>query len=240
MRWSLLVLVACHYDATDYAGKACPCPSGYSCVANACIAGTIEADAAIDAPDYTTSCLASPLENLVYSNATFADYPTSFTAIAGAWGDQPDGLHQGNESLNLAAIALNGIPGNGANEDYRVVVKAAGIAGADGGAFDVALRVSATNKTMYQCGLVPAMNQIVLARTDANSPDIDRETVAGDLSLMQTYILEAQVTGSQIECCVRGVEGAHAMGTDTTFSGGPPGLKTYMMSAVFSDYAVFQ
>jgi hypothetical protein len=50
--------------------------------------------------------------------------------------------------------------------------------------------------------------------------------------------MEFEARGSRLTCCVRGVPGAAATITDTRFASGPPGMKTFLVSAAYDAYDV--
>ena len=242
IRFALIALTACHYADAPIEGKACPCPDGYSCVANACVAGDIAPDARFDATS-TASCIAAPKLTPVYASATFAEYPTGFATISGDWTTTGAALHQGDETAAMAVAYLATNPGSAGDQDYRVVATAAQTAGGDTGAFEVSGRISAINKTMYSCSYQPntglfQVSKIATSGGDAAALD-SAQTTPGDQ--LGAYTIELQVTGGTVECCVRGIANSHLMAPDAApLATGVPGVRTFLMAASFSELAVYQ
>lgn len=240
MKWLVLAFAACRVPDLDVTGKACPCPTGYACVANACVAGD-GADAAIDGAG-EASCIAAPKTTLVYQTATFAEFPTGWSTMGGTWTPTADALHQGSESDTLAYALLSTNPGDAAATSYRVVATATQVNGSVGGAFEVAARGSLADSTMYHCNLEPNDGNLVVDRTNPGgngATELGSMMLAG-LASHASYTLEIQVEGDRIECCVRGVENASVAIHDGTLTTGLPGVKTYLMSADFTAFAVYQ
>jgi hypothetical protein len=242
IRFAIIALTACHYADAPIEGKACPCPDGYSCVANACVAGDVAPDASTDATP-TASCIAAPKLTPVYASSTFAEYPTGFATISGDWTTTATALHQGNETTAMAVAYLSTNPGSAGDEDYRVVATAAQTAGSDTGAFEVSGRISATNKTMYSCSYQPNTGAFQVSKIATNGGDAAAlgsvQTTPGDH--FGAYTIELQVSGASVECCVRGVAGSHVQVPDAAaLTTGVPGVRTFLMAASFSQFAVYQ
>jgi len=242
VKWLVLAgVLACRVPDLDVTGKACPCPGGYSCVANACVA-----DAAHDAgpgdADPGTSCIAAPKTTLVYQTAAFAEFPAGWSTAGGAWTAGPSALHQASEDDPLAFALLATNPGDAAATSYRVVATATQVAGAVGGAVEVVARGSLTNKTMYHCNLEPNGGNLVIDRTnDGGTGAVALAEMAIEgVAPKATYTLEIQVEGDRIECCVGGLADASLAIHDATLASGLPGVKTYLMSADFAAFAVYQ
>lgn len=242
MRWLVLVVVAaCRIPDLDVTGKACPCPSGYACIANACVA-----ESAIDAApadgDPVASCIAAPKMALVYQTATFAEFPTGWSTIGGSWLPGATALHQASENDSLAVALLSTNPGNAAAADYRVVATATQTTGATGGALEVVVRGSFADKTMYHCNLEPNDGKLLIDRTNAGGTGAVGlvETAVEIAAPKASYTLEIQVEGDRIECCARGVANASIATHDATLATGLPGIKTYLMSGDFAAFAVYQ
>lgn len=239
MRWLVLALVlGCRVPDLDVTGKACPCPGGYACVANACVADDLAHDASGDA-DPGASCIATPKTALVFQTAAFVEYPTGWSTVGGAWTLGASGLHQANDNDTLAVALLTTSP---AETDYRVVATATQGTGAVGGALEVAARASLGDRTMYHCNLEPNDGHLVIDRTNPNGAGAVAlvETVLDGVTPDGTYTLEIQVEGDRIECCARGIAGASIATHDATLAGGTSGVKTYLMSADFEAFAVYQ
>lgn len=241
MKWLLLGLVACRVADLDVTGKACPCPTGYACVANACVAGEGTSDAAIDgAAD--ASCIAAPKTALVYQTATFAEFPTGWSTMGGTWAPTPTALHQGSESDSLAFALLSTNPGDAAATSYRVVATAIQTNGAVGGAVEVVARGSLADDEMYHCNLEPNDGNLVVDRTNqggVGATELASMMLAG-VNAHASYTLEIQVEGDRIECCVRGIANGSLAVHDATLAAGLPGVKTYLMAADFTAFAVYQ
>lgn len=236
----VVLVAACHFDDVAIAGKQCPCPGDYACVAGVCVLGDASSiDAPIDGGAGT--CLTNAKTTLVYQSATLAEFPTGFTTIGGDWMTTPTALHQANEVSSIAVAALTAIPGS-ASSDYRVVATATQTTGSVGGAYEVSARISIANKTMYNCNLEPNDGKLVINRTDpggATATQLAVMELAG-VSPLEPYAIELQVESSELQCCARGIAGASITISDAMLTSGTPGMKTYVMAADFRDFAVYQ
>jgi hypothetical protein len=243
VKWLVIAaVIGCRVPDLDVSGKTCPCPGGYACVANACVADDGTHDAGPGDGDASASCIAAPKTALVYQTATFAELSTGWTTLGGSWARSETGLHQTSETETLAVELLSTNPGDAASTDYRVVATATQVDGAVGGAIEVAARGSLTGKTMYHCNLEPNDGNLLIDRTNdggAGAVGLVEMAIEG-VEPKAHYTLEIQVEGDRIECCVRGLVGASLATHDATLATGLPGVKTYLMSADFVDFAVYQ
>ena len=239
----LLVVAGCHFDDVSIAGKQCPCPGGYACVANACVVGdasSIDSGPSDGAPLGT--CLVNPKTTLVYQSPVLAEFPTGFTTIGGDWTSSPSALHQGNATATLLVAALTAIPGAPANANYRVVATVTQTTGSEAGAYEISARISSVNKQMYNCNLEPNDGKLVINRTDLGGGTATQLAVMelANVTPLQPYTIELQVESSELQCCARGIAGASLTVSDAVLTTGAPGMKTYLMAADFRDFAVYQ
>ncbi len=253
MRLAVAVaLAACSVPDVDLTGKSCPCPSGYVCdtAKNTCarsLTGDARAidssiDSAIDGGP-TQSCLTTPFTHLAYSTATFGDFATAWSATGGIWTTTPTELTQTSTVASLSVAYRNVVTVGVA--DYRLVTTMHATSTGVGDALELSQRIDATNVHMYHCNWQPSDGGFLIQRTDNlnTTPVIQMTTV--DLKSIPNYspsdpqVMEFQVNGSQLECCLRGITGAHISGSDTTYTSGAIGVKTYLMAGGFHDFSAY-
>ncbi len=257
MRLAVVALaMGCSVPTLDFTGKTCPCPGGYACDSqtNTCARsledarendghtsdGTLDSHAVtgMDAPP--PSCLGSPLTNLVYSSPAFADFDTAWTAggVGETWSVSGGEAVQASASSNLALL-YHTVSGN----NYREVATMFATSQGDGLAIEVGLRIDAPNVHMYHCNWEPSDGAFLIMRTDNINTGITIATTNIDVALipyMTPQTIEFQIVGSTLSCCIHGLNGASLVGTDTTYTSGTVGLKTYDMAGHYYDYAVYQ
>ena len=192
---------------------------------------------AIDAE--APSCLPSPLVTPVYATATFADFATVWaTGGSGTWTTAGGQLVQSDPTVGLAYAYFD--PGL---TDYRVVSNATIVddAGTGSHAIELALRVDGANMNMYECNWDPIGSGVVINATMAGlgTAEFTRITITPPADPTRV-VMEAQIVGTRIECCLAGLSGAYASVIDARFTTGMIGVKTFFVSGAFDHLQVFR
>jgi hypothetical protein len=247
----LCALAACSVPDLDLTGKQCPCPTGYVCDTsrNMCERSLPSDGRAIDSSidsgndaNPFNSCLTSaPYTHLAYSTPTFGDFSTAWTPLGGIWSAQGAELAQTSTTASLA-VAYHSVVTSGGTADYRLVTTMHATTTGAGDAIELSLRIDATNVHMYHCNWQPSDGGFVLQRTDNISTTHVIAMTTVDVSQIPAstpQVMEFQATGGSFECCLRGVTGAHLSGSDTMYTSGAVGVKTYLMGGGFHDFSAY-
>src|SRR5690349_3914153 len=103
MRAALALLAACHvsvdYSQTQYQCPDGVCPSGFSCVAGACV-HPVEIDAATDATDAAPSCVSA-----LYVNQEFTCAELTASGAMMCWGRGGNGEFGNGQTLDTPTPA---------------------------------------------------------------------------------------------------------------------------------------
>ena len=239
---AVAVLAACKVPAVDLTGKHCPCASGFTCDDNTqlCVQGDI-----VDAPPDTQTPSASCLDNPTLTTPAFADNFSSlgaWTLEAGTWVAVSGQAQQQDDTATLA-YAFPSSSGSAQASDYRIVATMHQLAHlADNSAFEIAFRIVPATPDMYHCNFEPNDHTLVIQHTTgAQTPVIVSSVVDVPPSYdpNATFTLEVLVQGTTATCCVREIVGASLTTTSIGNAMGPPGMKTYRMSAGYGAFQVF-
>jgi hypothetical protein len=240
----LYVLAACSVPDLDLTGKQCPCPTGYVCDTsrNMCVrslpADGPRIDSLIDSGNGATCLTSAPYSRLAYSTATFGDFTTAWMTLGGIWSAMGSELVQTSTAASLA-VAYYSV---GSTADYRLVTTMHATTTGAGDAIELSLRIDPTNVHMYHCNWQPSDGGFVLQRTDniTMTHVINMTTIdVSQIPASTPQVMEFQVTGGSFECCLRGVTGARLAGSDTMYTSGAVGVKTYLMGGGFHDFSVY-
>ena len=250
MKLAAVALVAgCSVPSVDLNGKACPCPSPYLCnqATQTCALALSDARANDTPKDSSfssdalpgVSCLNAPLSHPIYASPAFGDFGAAWTSFGGSWSVSAGELDETNGIVQLAYAhhLVAAIGGAG----YRVVASMRQVGnGSLGGALELAARIDATKSSMYHCNFEPNDGFFLIQHTDSGVGGGTLTTTTLNVpDALGSYMMEFQVIGTGLECCVRGVTGAHLNATDGLYTTGEVGVKSYEMAAAFKQFAVY-
>jgi hypothetical protein len=129
--------------------------------------------------------------------------------------------------------------------DVRIASRMHRISGT--GSMELVMRLQNSNDGHYQCAWTPTTGSLRLLWTRNNGSfggTLSQVTV--DVGAIPGYdplapiVLEAQVMGGQLVCCVRDLAGATTSAADTRYTAGSPGIRTSTLAAAFDDVTVQQ
>lgn|GEM_PF-3263291 len=240
---AVATLGACKVPDVDLTGKHCPCASGYTCDDNTqlCVQGDV-----IDAPPDTSAPSASCLDNPTLTNLVFSDnFSTldAWTLEAGTWVAINSQAQQQDDTATLA-YAFPSSAGSAQASAYRVVATMHQLAhAADNSAFEIAFRIMPlVVPDIYHCNFEPNDHTLVIQHTTgAQTPVLVSSVVDVDPAYNPnaTFTLEVLVQDTTATCCVREIAGASLTTTSINNASGPPGMKTFRMSAGYGGFQVF-
>jgi hypothetical protein len=237
-----VALTACSIRAIDYTGKACPCPEGYRCdvVTDTCTVNGVSGvdaslrDGSVGDAVFGDSCLPSPRSQLIYSSVGFTDFPAAWLNGLGQWATQGNELVQTN-SDNILAFLSHSVGGS----NYRIVATMRYIDSANGGSAGIALRINA-NRDMYTCTFDPISGELDIQQRQNNVDIMANRLIVDITNTRSKFTLEADVSGANLVCCLRGVAGATVTAPSTTLATGSPGIVTRDSSSAFSSFFAYQ
>jgi hypothetical protein len=239
---AVAALVACKVPDVDLTGKHCPCASGFTCddKTQLCVQGDI-ADAPPDMMAPSPSCLADPvLTDLVFMDA-FSTLD-AWNLQAGTW-VAINGQAQQQDDTATLAFAFPSSSGAASANAYRIVATAHQLAHlADNSAFELAFRIQQTGPDLYHCNFEPNDHTLVIQHTTgAQTPVLVSSVVDVDATYdpNATFTLEVLVQDSTATCCIREIPGASLTTTGIGNAMGPPGMKTFRMSAGYGAFEIF-
>jgi hypothetical protein len=237
-----IALAGCSVPDVDLAGKHCPCSSAYVCdeATQRCVrAGS---DAAVDSPgdgSMAQSCLGSdPTSSPVFTD-TFNNL-VNWAIPAGIW------TANGGEALSAKtdtytyAYPILLTPKN----DYRVVTTVRQVEHTDmASAYEIAFRIQVGGELLH-CNWEPNDHHIVLQHTNAGGTTtnvlMDQiVSVPASFDPNKPVTLELQVVGGMVRCCVRELPGSLVQFAPLSLPSGPPGIKTWKMTAAYNDFAMY-
>jgi hypothetical protein len=240
------MLAGCSIPEVDLEGKQCPCAAGYTCElsTNTCHASAgdgprIDANGDGSGSDAAAgSCIPGSTGTLLYGTA-FTQGNLQWSEPAGDWSVSGGEAHQNDSTLALAYA----YPDQTASEvDYQITATLRQVDGTATDAVGLVLRVQPGSGAHYACDWQPntgafAVLAINGAATTLTSVAVDTSQITGYLPT-DAQVMDARTSGSQIECCIRGMPTAHLMITDASFATGGPGFRTISMSAAFDDLSI--
>jgi hypothetical protein len=246
---------ACRVPEVDLTGKACPCAEGYDCddTRDVCVlavdapppdASPLPDGEEVDAPP-AAPCLGSAPGNLRFQAHFDAPPLIDWTIGGGSW--SITGINSQLIQSDPAVVLAYAYPNAAAAlVDYRVVTKMRQIDGAADGGLEVAFRVQSGSDGQYACKWEPNSGRLALEYLNPggsgldvmNEKTINLATIPG-YDVHQVVVMEVQVVGAQLDCCLRGIPGGTIGITDSRYTTGGPGAKTSTMSAGFDDYEVY-
>ena len=239
---AIVALVACKVPDVDLTGKHCPCASGYTCDDNTqlCVQGDF-ADAPADTAMQSPSCLADPVLTIPAFSDSFSSLD-AWTLQGGTW-VAINGQAQQQDDTATLAYAFPSSAGSAQASAYRIVATMHQLAHlADNSAFEIAFRIVQQTPDIYHCNFEPNDHTLVIQHTTgAQTPVLVSSVVdvgpAYDPNA--TFTLEVLVQGTTATCCVREIAGASLTTTSINNASGPPGMKTFRMSAGYGAFQVF-
>ena len=230
----LAFAAACSVPALDLANKQCPCADGYTCddSSNTCV------PRGSDSGDAGTSCIGSVPGMQLYSDDFSAATIDSRWVTSAMWSQTGGALVQSDPNDQLAVAYTTAVT----TSSYRVVANLTGTAGGTG--LGIAVRVSETGKTQYDCLWEPGTTTGVLILQSTNNGG-QGSTITSQVGLPSggaaaTVTMEMLANGG-LQCCLDGVPGATVEISSPTpsYPTGQPGLVTDRMQASFRDFAVY-
>jgi hypothetical protein len=218
-------------------GKACPCGRGLVCdtTTNTCVRA-LSGDAGTDAIA-NTSCLATAPGAPLYMTE-FNDF-SGWMVGAGTWGAQGGEAVQSDDTSNFAYAYNPAVTAS----DYRVVSSFRALAGmGTSTAVELAARVQLDGSGgQYHCNWDAVHGGFTMMYSTSPTVNDFFAQVYIDTSMIPNYdpsgsfVMEFQVRGSRLDCCVHGIAAAVGTATDTRFTAGAPGMKTFLASGAY-DY----
>jgi hypothetical protein len=239
---AIVALVACKVPDVDLTGKHCPCASGFTCddKTQLCVQGDI-VDAPPDATMPSQSCLADPMLTTPAFSDTFSTLD-AWTLEGGTW-VAINGQAQQQDDTATLAYAFPSSVGSAQASAYRIVATMHQLAHlVDNSAFEIAFRILPQTPDIYHCNFEPNDHTLVIQHTmGAQTPVLVSSVVDIDANYdpNATFTLEVLVQGTTATCCVREITGASLTTTSIGNPTGPPGMKTYRMSAGYGAFQVF-
>jgi hypothetical protein len=236
---AFVVLAACNVDPISYDGRACPCISGYTCVADRCVRTTTGDGGPDTGGDSGGSGDAGGY--LFDDEFGGAAMSASWLLSNGTW------MQGGGEATETSSAGGTMIWVNGFDTatDYEVVVGArmTGATPVSDNAMEVLVRVSATTMNYHeQCSWEPGdkfLRIFDVPRTRTN--DLDSAMITQTIDPLGSYTMHARMVGATLHCWVDGVAGADLTLTFTGTqlangeSAGSFGVGTYNHTVAF-DY----
>jgi hypothetical protein len=141
---------------------------------------------------------------------------------------------QANTDLDSRAHLVNDL---GAT-DYSVAAAMTRASQGVDGAMGLSLR-GGDGEAGYQCNWHPATGTLEIKGADTLASVILSEFIAEPAySADATFVMQAEVEGAQVSCCVQDVPGASLSVTDSSLSTGTPGMCTSGLSANFDSFTV--
>ncbi|HEV7554819.1 MAG TPA: hypothetical protein VGO00_05140 [Kofleriaceae bacterium] len=243
MAIAIVALVACKVPDVDLTGKHCPCASGYTCddTTQLCVQGDI-ADAPPDTTMPSSSCLADPMLTIPVFSDSFSSLD-AWNLQGGTW-VAINGQAQQQDDTATLAYAFPTTAGSAQASAYRIVATMHQLAHvADNSAFEIAFRiVQQVVPDIYHCNFEPNDHTLVIQHTTgAQTPVLVSSVVDVDPQYdpNATFTLEVLVQATTATCCVRELPGASLTTTSINNPNGPPGMKTFRMSAGYGAFQVF-
>lgn len=265
---ALTLAGACRVDELALDGKQCPCAPGWICEAatDTCVRG--DDAAAPDAPGGDGPAIDARLGDGGGPDAAIdaagVDAPPGASCLGGAGGaslvsdDFADLIGWVTRGGTWSAVAGEAVQASTAGglayafpagtesfTSYRVAARARRTGGPTTGAMELATRIQSSGDGQYHCAWVAVSGDLRLAWTRTNGTEggvLAQTTV--NVGAIPGYdaaapvILEAEASGAQLTCCVRGVTGASVTASDTRYASGAPGLRTTAQATAFDDFAV--
>lgn len=155
------------------------------------------------------------------------------TAIAGDWSVDSSSLGQADEVASRAHLV-----DDLGTTDYAVSASMTRTSQAADGAMGLSLRAS-DGEEGYQCNWQPATGTLEIKGADTLASVVLSDAIAAPgYSADGTFVVQAEVSGDSLSCCVQDVPGATLSVTDSTLTTGTPGLRSSGMSANFDSFTV--
>lgn len=200
--------------------------------------GAIDAIAIDGAPG--TSCLGGSGGATLIAD-DFADL-IGWTTRGGAWSAVGG---EAVQSSTAAGLTYAFPAGSTSFTDYRVAARARRTGGPATGSLELATRIQSSGDGQYHCAWVATTGELRLAwtRTNGSEGGVLAQTTV-NVGAIPGYdptaavIVESQVVGAQLTCCVRGVAGATVTIADSRYPTGAPGLRTTAQATAFDDFLV--
>lgn len=260
----MVVSGACRVDELELDGKHCPCAPGWTCevatetcVRDPSVDAAVSDGADVDAPGgdggaidaagdgggdggAATSCLGSSGGAAVFTD-DLGDL-IGWVTRGGSWSAVGGEVVQSDTGGGLTYAFP---AGTSSFTDYRVAVTARRLGGASSGTMELALRVAPSGDGHYHCAWAATTGALALRWTRSNGTlggtlaqvTVDVGAIAG-YDPAAPVVLEGQVQGTQLRCCVRGIGGAITQATDNRYGAGSPGIRTGSQATAFDDLDV--
>jgi hypothetical protein len=261
-RWFAIVVIAgCRIADLDVSGKPCPCPNDYACdtATNTCthtVAGDANdgqnrGEASIDGVQATSCLHVAPLTTPVYTTTNFSDFGTVWsTRGSGNWTIDVVGNAVQSDAGAMTSVAQQ--PAPNAVNNYRLVSTFHATSTGVGKAIELAARsminlaVAPPMQHVYHCNWEPTGGAFMIQRDDSPSVGSTLNIMTVDTTAIPGYTesmpitMEFQVTGNSLACCIDNFpSSAYVAATDTTYTNGGVGMKTYEMTAVYDDFTIY-
>jgi hypothetical protein len=156
------------------------------------------------------------------------------TGVAGDWAVDTSAAAQASADGASRMHLVNDLR----TTDYSVAAAMTRTSQAADGAMGLSLRGGDAEEG-YQCNWQPGTGTLEIRGADTLASVVLSDAIAEPgYSADATFVMQAEVSGTELSCCVQDVPGATLSATDAVLNTGTPGVRTSGISANFDSFTV--